>query len=134
MIGTVRRYLLECHEAIADLRNAVERAVKVGNLRTEMVARTILGELLTEAGEFANAYGSFSDALTIAERLRNQRYRAYILYELGRALWHDAGRRDEAQPVLTEALALSCDTDLSFVGPRIRRLGHDQLAFAVRLS
>jgi tetratricopeptide (TPR) repeat protein len=119
MIGTVRRYLFECREAIADLRSAVELAVKVGNLRTEMIARTILGELLVDAGDPTAAYDAFSGALAIAETLGNRRYRAYILYEFGRALWHDANRRAEAQPVLADALALSRETDPSFVGPRI---------------
>jgi tetratricopeptide (TPR) repeat protein len=48
--------LLECHEAVDDLWTAVQMAVRVGNLRTEMVARTILGELLTDAGDFQGAY------------------------------------------------------------------------------
>jgi class 3 adenylate cyclase/tetratricopeptide (TPR) repeat protein len=119
MIGSVRRYLFECREAIADLRSAVEMAVRVGNLRTEMTARTIFGELLLEAGDAKAAYNSFSAALAIAETLGNQRYRALILYEIGRAFWHEADRRAEAQPVLADALALSRETDPSFAGPRI---------------
>lgn len=119
MIGTVRRYLFECHEAITDLRNAVEMAVKVGNLRTEMIARNIFGELLIDAGDLTAAYHSISGALAISETLDNRRYRAYILYELGRALWYDPNRYGEARLVLDDALALSRGTDVSFVGPRI---------------
>jgi class 3 adenylate cyclase/tetratricopeptide (TPR) repeat protein len=119
MIGTVRRYLFECREAVGDLRAAVDLAAKVGNLRTEMVARTILGELLVDAGDLTAAYDAFSGALMIADTISNRRYSAYILYELGRALWNDTGRRAEAQQVLADALALSRETGLSFVGPRI---------------
>jgi hypothetical protein len=119
MIGTVRRYLLECREAIGDLRTAVDMAVSVGNLRTEMVARTILGELLVDAGDLEPAYEQFSKAFAIAEMIGNRRYPAYIHYELGRALWNDAGRRSEAQQVLTNALAISRETGASFVGPRV---------------
>jgi class 3 adenylate cyclase/tetratricopeptide (TPR) repeat protein len=119
MIGTVRRYLLECNEAIADLRTAVEMAVKVGNLRTEMIARNILGELLADAGDLTAACHAISGALAISETLDNRRYRAYILYELGRALWHDPNRYGEARVVVNDALAFSRGTDLSFIGPRI---------------
>jgi class 3 adenylate cyclase/tetratricopeptide (TPR) repeat protein len=119
MIGTVRRYLLECHEAIQDLRAAVEMTRSVGNLRTEMVASTILGELLVDAGNLEPAYELFSGALAIADTVGNQRHKAYILYELGRALWHDPNRRAEAQGVLRQALTASRETDLSFIGPRI---------------
>jgi tetratricopeptide (TPR) repeat protein len=83
-----------------------------------MVARTILGELLVDAGEFQAAYDQFSGALKIADTMGNRRYPAYIQYELGRALWYDADRRSEAQPVLAHALSISRETGLSFVGPR----------------
>jgi tetratricopeptide (TPR) repeat protein len=119
MIGTVRRYLLECIEAVQDLQAAVDMAVRVGNLRTEMVARTILGELLVDAGDLRAACESLSAAGRIADTLGNRRYRAYIGYEFGRALWHDADRRSEARPTLIDALALSRETSVSFVGPRI---------------
>jgi hypothetical protein len=93
-------------------------AKQVGNLRTEMVASTILGELLVDAGDLKAAYELFSGALAIADTIGNRRYRAYILYEFGRALWNDPERHTEAQEVLTQSLAICRETGLSFIGPR----------------
>jgi tetratricopeptide (TPR) repeat protein len=118
MIGTVRRYLLECREAIDDLRTSVDMAVRVGNLRTEMVARTILGETLVDAGDLQAAYDQLSSALALADTMGNRRYSAYIYYELGRALWNDPDRQLEAQQILMKALAIGRETGLNFVGPR----------------
>ncbi len=119
MTGVTRRYLNEFREGLADLRAAADTAAKVGNLRTEMVALTLLGEFLADQGDLAEAYDALDRALSIVGGLGNRRYRAYILYELGRALWHDLRRRSEAEPILAEALGLSRETGIGFVGPRV---------------
>ena len=119
MIGVTRRYLNEFREAIDDLRSAASTAARVGHARAEMYALTLLGELMTEHGDPGDAYAALDRALAIADALGNRRFRAFVLYELGRALWHDPRRRDEAEPVLADALALSRDTQVSFIGPRI---------------
>jgi class 3 adenylate cyclase/tetratricopeptide (TPR) repeat protein len=119
MIGVVRRYLNEFREAIDDLRDAARTANEVGNARTEMVALTLLGELLVDADELDAAYDALDKSLAITERFGNRRYRAYLLYERGRALWHDEHRRHEAVPTLRKALDTSRGTDITFVGPRI---------------
>ena len=119
MIGAVRRYLSEWREAVEDLRDAVAMAVKVGNLRTQMVALNILGEVLVDAGRSDEARQALMEALRLAETFDNPRYRAYVLYELGRAHYYDAARRDDAEAVLNEALAFSRQTGMRFIGPRV---------------
>jgi tetratricopeptide (TPR) repeat protein len=119
MCGVTRRYLNELSEALGDLRSAAATAARVGNVRTEMVALTILGECLCDGGDPDGAYEAFDAALAINTTLGNRRYRAYILYELGRTLWHDPRRRGEAAAVLDDALALSRQTGIGFVGARI---------------
>ena len=119
MIGVTRRYLNEFREAIGDLRAAASTAAKVGNTRTEMVALTVLGEVLIDHGELESAYAALEKALAIADALGNPRFRIYGLYELGRAFWYDEERRGEAEPVLAEALALSRQTGMTFLGPRV---------------
>ena len=55
MIGVTRRYLNEFREGLADLQAAADKAAKVGNLRTEMVALTLLGEFLADQGDLRKA-------------------------------------------------------------------------------
>ncbi|MGE3740016.1 MAG: adenylate/guanylate cyclase domain-containing protein [Geminicoccaceae bacterium] len=119
MTGVTRRYLHEFREGLADLRAAADRAARIGNLRTEMVALTLLGEFLVDHGDVEAAYDALDRALGIVDGLGNRRYRGYILYELGRAFWHDPRRRDDAEPALAEALGLSRETGIGFVGPRV---------------
>ena len=119
MIGVTRRYLHEFRQAIEDVRDTVVMAAKVGNTRTEMVAQMILGEFLIDLGDFDGAYGALERSLALVDTFDNPRYRAYALYELGRGYHHDIRHRDEAEGVLTEALRLSRETGIRFLGPRI---------------
>ncbi|MFI4996927.1 MAG: adenylate/guanylate cyclase domain-containing protein [Hyphomicrobiales bacterium] len=118
MIGAIRRYLLQCKDAIEDLRSAAAMATKVGNARTKMVALNILGEILVDAGCCGEARNALEEALELAVAFDNRRYRAYVLYELGRAHFYDV-RQGDAQAALDEALILSRDTDMRFIGPRV---------------
>jgi tetratricopeptide (TPR) repeat protein len=118
MIGAVRRYLLECREALEDVGAATAMAAKVGNARTRMVALNIVGEMLVDAGQFAAGRAALEEALGLAQAFDNRRYRAYILQELGRAHFHEANRA-EALAALDEALALSRETGMRFIGPRV---------------
>jgi tetratricopeptide (TPR) repeat protein len=119
MIGVTRRYLNEFREAIDDLRAATTVAASVGNRRTEMVALNILGEVLVDHGDLDGAYAALGKGLAIADAFGNRRLRAYFLCQLGRALRHDDRRRDQAEPILAEALALSRETGVTFIGPRV---------------
>ena len=119
MIGAIRRYLFEWEEAIEDLREAAGIAVKVGNIRTQMVALNILGEILVDAARPDEARAALGEALGLAETFDNPRYRAYVLYELGRAHYYDPTHRREAEATLEEALALSRRTEMRFIGPRV---------------
>lgn len=119
MIGVIRRYLNEFEDAIRDVESAVAMAATVGNTRTEMIASIILGELHTDHGAPEQAYAALDRAQSIADGLGNPRYRTYARYEMGLALWHDPARREEAGPVLDEALALCRTIEMTFLGPRI---------------
>jgi tetratricopeptide (TPR) repeat protein len=119
MIGAIRRYLFEWREAVEDLREAAATAAKLGNIRTQMAALNILGEVLVDAGRSGEARQALAEALRLAETFDNPRFRAYVLCELGRAHIYDAASKDDAQAVLDEALALSRQTGMRFVGPRV---------------
>ena len=119
MTGAIRRYLFEWPAAVDDLRDAAAAAAKVGNVRTQMVALNILGEVLVDAGKPDEARDILTTALRLAETFDNPRYRAYVLYELGRAHYYDVARRGDALATLDAALATSRQTDMRFVGPRL---------------
>ncbi|MBV9568631.1 MAG: tetratricopeptide repeat protein, partial [Hyphomicrobiales bacterium] len=101
MLGALRRYMLEGDEALEKLRDCVAMAERVGNFRTQMVALNILGEILVDAVQPSEARQVLTKALELAETFDNTRYRAYVLYELGRAHYY-AG--DDAQATLEQAL------------------------------
>jgi hypothetical protein len=81
-----------------------------------MVALNILGEVLVDAARPREARRALEKALELAETFDNTRYRAYVLYELGRAR-HYAG--EEAQATLEEALGFSRKVGMRFIGPRV---------------
>ena len=118
MIGAIRRYLSEWRQAIDDLQDAAATAAKVSAFRTYMVAFNILGEVLADCGRHDEAREKLLEALRLAESFDNPRYRAYVLYELGRAHFC-AGDADASAKALEEALAFSRKTDMRFIGPRI---------------
>jgi tetratricopeptide (TPR) repeat protein len=84
-----------------------------------MVALNILGEILVDAGQSDEAHAALQEALRLAERVNNLRYRSYILYEMGRGRHYDPARRTEALGYLDQALALARSHDMRFVGPRV---------------
>ncbi|MBV9568116.1 MAG: hypothetical protein JO172_08270 [Hyphomicrobiales bacterium] len=115
MLGAIRRYLLNGEKALANLRDTVAMAERVGNFRTQMVALNILGELLVDAAQPDEACQALTKALELAETFDNTRYRAYVLYELGRARY--AG--NDAQATLEQALGFSRKVGMRFIGPRV---------------
>ena len=91
-------------------------AKRVGNFRTQMVALNVLGEVLVDEARPGEARLALMEALQLAERFDNDRYRAYVLCELGRAQYY-AG--DEAQATLEQALGFSRRVGMRFIGPRV---------------
>ena len=116
MLGAIRRYLFEWEEAMRNLRDSVAMAKRVGNFRTQMVALNVLGEVLVDEARPGEARLALMEALQLAERFDNDRYRAYVLCELGRAQYY-AG--DEAQATLEQALGFSRRVGMRFIGPRV---------------
>ncbi len=119
MIGAIRRYLFEWREGVEDLRAAAAMAERVGNFRTQMVALNILGEVLVDLARPDEARQALTQALHLAETFDNNRYRAYVLYELGRAHFYDPARRGDACAVLEQALIFSRQAGMRFIGPRV---------------
>jgi class 3 adenylate cyclase/tetratricopeptide (TPR) repeat protein len=119
IIGNTRRYLNDFAGAIADVRAAVEMAVRVSALRVEMIGSMLLGEFASDQGDFAAAHRALARAVEITDGLGNTRHGAYFRYEQGRALWFDPERRDEAAGVLEEALTLARGFAPGFILPRV---------------
>jgi tetratricopeptide (TPR) repeat protein len=116
MLGLLGRYLFEWEESVGHLRDAIATAERVGNSRTRMVALIILSEVLVDAAQPDEAREVLTKALEIAERFDNRRFRAYVLYLLGRACFY-AGKDGRAP--LEQALGFSRRAGMRFIGPRI---------------
>jgi class 3 adenylate cyclase/tetratricopeptide (TPR) repeat protein len=119
MIGNTRRYLNDFAGAIENVTEAAAMAARVRAPRTEMVSSMLIGEFACDRGDFATAHPVLERAFEIAGQLSNDRYRAYTLYEQGRAMWFDPERQDEAPGVLDAALEVARKAPPTFLLPRV---------------
>jgi tetratricopeptide (TPR) repeat protein len=116
--ANIRRYMNEFEAACQEIGAAVEMAGKVGNLRAEMYARMLEGEFLIERGECARAEATLERAFSLAESMGNRRFMAYVMNHRARCLL-GRHRPAEALALLAEAIAISRETGVTFIGPRI---------------
>ncbi len=123
--ANIRRYMNEFEAACQEIGAAVEMAGKIGNLRAEMYARMLEGEFLIERDERARAETTLERAHALADGMGNRRFMAYVMHHQARCLL-GRQRPAEALALLAEALAISRETGISFIGPRI--LGTTALA------
>lgn len=102
MIGNIRRYLNDFAGGIADVREAVEMAIRVSAPRPEMVGSLLLGEYASDQGDFAAAHRALDQAVVLGRRLPS----AFILPRT-LAAWALAGRSAaERRAALAEGEAI----------------------------
>lgn len=118
MVLNMRRYLNAVDEALDGMADAATMARRVGNLRAEMLALLLHGEMLTDHAAYDAALDSLTRALDINSSFGNRRMAAYLLNHKARAL-AGQGRREEAQSVIDGAWEDSRQTDRAFIGARI---------------
>ncbi len=118
MVLNMHRYLNDFHVALEGMPAAIETAGQVGNLRAEMLARLLYGEMLTDAGNCDAALENLERALAIIRGFGNRRMEAYILNHKARAL-AGAGDSEAAGQEIDTAWDLSRETDTAFIGARI---------------
>ncbi|MBT6093556.1 MAG: AAA family ATPase, partial [Rhodospirillaceae bacterium] len=118
MVLNMHRYLNDFHRALDGFPAAIETAEQVGNLRAEMLARLLYGEMLTDAGQCDGALENLERALEIIRGFGNRRMEAYILNHKARAVARN-GDAPAGRQIIDQAWSLSRETDTAFIGARI---------------
>ena len=118
MIGHTRHYFNELEGALDDSLAAIEAATTVGHHRAELIARGVACFVLTEMAKTDLAKNHIEQAQTLVRRLGARRFEARNLLCMAKILRLE-GRRTEAGKQLEEAIAISRETGIGFVGPRI---------------
>ena len=117
MRGSTRQYHLDLTGALADGREAADRAARVGNYRAEIVARGgCLGWVLWDRGDFDAAGEQLEQALALARRHGARRFESFSL-SFAAKIAVRRGERDEAARLAEQSVAVSRETGLTFTGP-----------------
>lgn len=117
MRGITLLYQNRLVEGWADGVRAAETAVRIGDGRSEVVARNAAA-ILIEQGELAGAEREFQRALELSRMLGAQRFEAVCAAHLG-SIAASSGRRDRGLAQLRAALAQSRSIGDSFATPWI---------------
>jgi tetratricopeptide (TPR) repeat protein len=104
-VGNALRLLGRHEEALAAQTDALALAEELGDARAALVARIRLGEGLRCADELGRAEAELRTALAAARAQPELGLTDFALQHLGKTLL-DGGRAAEAEPLLSEALAL----------------------------
>jgi len=118
MAAVTRFYGGELAEAFAEATAAVRAAEQVGHHRATMISCQIVYFTATARGETEVARDHVERGLDLSRQLRARRFEAELL-------WFDAERRRadgcrvEALAQIREALAISRETGISYIGPAI---------------
>ena len=119
MRGITRLFCNELAAGLEDGFAAAELAVKIGQLRAEMVARGgVCALILYELGEFERSAEEAQKAWDLARRLGARQFEGNSRKHLGRGLTA-LGRRKEAAALLEEGVGVCRETGLRFMGPEM---------------
>lgn len=117
MLATVRLYVNEIDEAIADAQQSAALGARVGNRRAEVVSRLTAGWLLLSCDRLAEARSEVDSGLELARSLGAARFEPFLQESLARLLWLE-GREDEALATIRQAWRSVESQGLnSFIGP-----------------
>jgi hypothetical protein len=116
MASFTRRYAGDARRALEDAIAAIAAATKVGYRRAQAIAHHSAFYCRHSLGEFAAAQENVDASLALARQLKARRFEAQAL-AFGAELSRLAGRRSEAIAAVREALAISAETGMAFMGP-----------------
>jgi class 3 adenylate cyclase/tetratricopeptide (TPR) repeat protein len=116
MFALTRFFAGETRAALEDALTAINLAAKVGHRRAQAIAHHAAYSARHSLGEFTAARANADAALELARELKARRFEAEALAfraELDRL----AGYHLDAQAGISEALAISAETGMSYFGP-----------------
>lgn len=117
MAGTTRHYRNEMHEALDDALRAYEGARRIRNIRAMILARACASYPLFELAQYDRMVTFADEMLELAGRLGARGWQSAALDHKARAL-HRQGKRAEAFEAARQALEMSRQATMQFVGPR----------------
>jgi tetratricopeptide (TPR) repeat protein len=125
MVANTRVYLNELRGALEASLTAIGSAARVGHRRAEIVARHAAFCVLYTIGDLARAAEQADRTLELIQKLGARRFEAETLSDQALILLAQ-GHRQQALAQLDQALAISRETGIRFMGPWI--LGRIALA------
>ena len=117
MMGTVRIYLNENEQALADVENSINTAQLVGHKRAEIVSRLTASWILADSLRVVEADSHVNLAMEIATEIGAQRFLPFLRECKSRCLWYsgkDAEAFESIQVALVEVEELNAE---AFIGP-----------------
>jgi len=117
MVAWTRLYQNQVSEALAEALAAAEAAERVGYRRAENVARLTAGRIYYECGDLAASRSHLEKGLVLVEEMGANRFKAFHMIYLARILHAEDGTQTEAREMAGEALQISRDTGITFLGP-----------------
>jgi tetratricopeptide (TPR) repeat protein len=118
MAAITRWYAQGSNEALEDALAAVAAAVRVGHRRAEMIAHHAAYFCRHALADAAGAWSHVEQALILSRQLGARRFEAEAL-AFRAELHRVAGRQREALAAVSEALSISRQTGIAFIGPTI---------------
>lgn len=115
MAGLTRSYQNDVQAALKDTHNAIEMAVKVGDLRAEMLARDNAARAMLELADWREMKEQGEQGLALARQLSARSFEASALGNIGVAV-AALGDRVQGDKILREAHAISRESSLAFSG------------------
>ena len=118
MVAFTRWFVADTTEALDEALTTIAAAAKVGHQpgRDDRPSRRLL--LPPRLLDWPTAWGHAEAALTLAQHLGARRFEAEAL-AFRRSSTGSAGRRAEALATSSEALTISRETGMAFIGPVI---------------
>ena len=118
MRGHTLFYKLAPDAAILDGQSAVRAAERIGDQRTLLHGKRLIGLMLVEMAEWERGRQQLQECLALAQRLEAKRYEPVILAGIA-TVYAAGGQETETDDVLDEAYRKSCESGDQLFGPLV---------------
>jgi len=117
MVAWNRLYMSEVRGSLEDAQKAIEAAVQAGHRRAELVSQITAARTLYERGDLAAAETKILRGLELADQLGANRFKPFCKIYLAKILFARNGSRKKTFDILQNALEISRNTGIGFLGP-----------------
>lgn len=117
MLATVKIYMNETEQALADALGSADLAHQVGHARAEIVSRLTAGWVLASMAETDAARREANQGLEVARQLGAKRFEPFLQETLARVQLMEGDRAQASQTAETALATLRELGTMSFIGP-----------------